>query len=357
MPGATLWLRAVALVPLPLLAASLLVGAEWGFVALFYLTIFAFLIDESLMAGTVIKPLGRLESQLIDLVPVLLALAHLVLMPLAVLVLAKTDLGALQWGVVFAAFALFFGTIGTANAHELIHRPGLFRRALGKWAFISLLFGHHVSAHLSVHHRYAATPLDPNSARLNEGFYRFFHRAWWGSYFAGYKVEATRQIRNKRPRNSARNPYFFYHFGAATFLALAFVLAGWKGLAIYLGLAFLCQVQLLLSDYVQHYGLTRAMDEAGRFEPVSLRHSWNAPHAFTSAMMMNAPLHSDHHAHPSVPYAKLRARASEGAPVLPYSIPVMSCIALWPRWWRQVMNPRVACWRAQDSAEQRISAD
>lgn len=346
--GATLFLRVTALLPLPMLAAAVLVNADWGVVALLYLTIFAFLVDESLMAGHVVRQFTRVEEFVVEAVPVILGLAHLALLPLAILFLAQTRLSTFETVALFFAFALFFGTIGTANAHELIHRPGHFRRALGKWVFISLLFGHHVSAHLHVHHRYAASPLDPNTARLNEGFYRFARRAWRGSFRAGLKVESTRQIRAGRSRFNLRNPYAIYLGGAFVFLALALVLGGLRGLLVYLALAMLAQMQLLLSDYVQHYGLQRDMDEAGRFEPVSLRHSWNAPHAFTSALMLNAPLHSDHHAHPNVPYAKLRVRAAEGAPVLPYSIPVMSMIALWPRWWRSVMNPRVICLRAQD---------
>ena len=65
----------------------------------------------------------------------------------------------------FLGLGMFFGRVSNANAHELIHRGsrGLFR--LGASVYVSLLFGHHVSAHRLVHHRHVATPLDPNSAR------------------------------------------------------------------------------------------------------------------------------------------------------------------------------------------------
>ena len=93
-----------------------------------------------------------------------------------------------------------------------------------------------------------------------------------------------------------------------------------------------------MSDYVQHYGLSRTKGPDGRFEPVAARHSWNAPHWFSSALMLNAPRHSDHHARPARPFPQLTL--PDGAPTLPRSLPVMACVALYPRLWRRVMDRR-----------------
>ncbi len=354
MVFANLFFRMAALLPLPFLALSPFLGGSWAFVTLFYLTIFAFLADESLMASTdVNRHPGRVESLLADSVPVILGFAHLALLPIAILTVSHGALGTGEKVMIFLAFGLFFGTISTANAHELIHRPDTIRHTLGKWIFTSLLFGHHTSAHLIVHHRHAATPNDPNSARLNEGVYRFFFRAWRGSFRAGLDGEIARLSYAGRGASHFANPYFFYCTGALVFLALSVALAGWFGLIIYVGFAGLAQTQLLLSDYVQHYGLERRILPSGKYEPVSIYHSWNAPHVFSSALMLNAPKHSDHHAHPTIRYSDLRSRASEGAPVLPYSLPVMSCLALSPKIWKRVMNPKVADWvrmRDQDFA-------
>jgi len=80
---------------------------------------------------------------------------------------------------------------------------------------------------------------------------------------------------------------------------------------------------------------------------MGVRHSWNAPHWFSSALMLNAPRHSDHHTHPARVYPALRL--TEDMPVLPRSLPAMATLALFPRLWRRVMDPRVADW--QDGAE------
>ncbi|MDO5644030.1 MAG: fatty acid desaturase, partial [Paracoccus sp. (in: a-proteobacteria)] len=93
------------------------------------------------------------------------------------------------------------------------------------------------------------------------------------------------------------------------------------------------------SDYVQHYGLGRRVRD-GRVEPVGPRHSWDAPHPFSSLAMVNAPRHSDHHAHPARPYPALRLDAGT-RPMLPFSLPVMGAMALLPPVWRRVMDRRV----------------
>src|SRR5690606_28004254 len=96
-----------------------------------------------------------------------------------------------------------------------------------------------------------------------------------------------------------QHPYITYFGGAALLLGFSTLLAGPWGLLAHLGLAIFAQSQLLLSDYVQHYGLTRATGPDGRPEPVGARHSWNSPHPASSALMLNAPRHSDHHARPA----------------------------------------------------------
>ena len=135
------------------------------------------------------------------------------------------------------------------------------------------------------------------------------------------------------------HPYIWYLTGAILLVATALALAGAGGVLTLLAIASYAQVQVLLSDYVQHYGLRRSVDDQGKPEPVGPQHSWNAPHFGSSAMMLNAPRHSDHHQNPLRPYPALRLDAN--MPVLPYSVPVMAVIALCPPLWRRIMDPRL----------------
>lgn len=333
------------LAPLPLIALAALQGGPWGWAALIYMTVFAFALDEA--AARVAPALPGSEFPVADALSLILALGHFALLALTVAALGG-PLAAADKAVLFLAAGIYFGQVSNSNAHELIHRGRRVLHGLGMWVYISLLFGHHTSAHVLIHHRHVGTRADPSTARRGESYYRFALRAWRGSFRAGLAAERERLARVGRGR--WRNPYVVYLGGALAMIALAAVIGGRWGLAGYIGLALFAQGQLLMSDYIQHYGLTRAVGADGRAEPVADRHSWNAPHVFSAALMLNAPRHSDHHAHPARPYPALRL--AEG-PMLPRSLPAMACIALVPRAWRRVMDPRAADWAGPSPKDER----
>jgi alkane 1-monooxygenase len=217
---------------------------------------------------------------------------------------------------------------------------------LGVAVYTSVLIGHHVSAHRLVHHRAVATPDDPSSAPAGLGFWRYAPRAWRGSYRAGLLAESALRARGAQ---RGLHPYWVYSLGAVAALATGVVIAGPRGAVVWFCLAAYAQVQILLADYVQHYGLQRSKGPETngkiRFEPVGPRHSWNAPQWFSSALMLNAPRHSDHHAHPSRPYPALRL--DDDAPMLPWPLPVACVLALSPPHWRRAMRGPVAKWSAR----------
>jgi len=343
---APLRLFAIATLGAPtLLGLGAVLGGVWAVAGLVWMTLLTATLDEAVARATENAPEGA-EFPHADTLSVALAAVHFALLALVVAALAgRTGLAGWERVVLFFGAVQFMGQVSNSNAHELIHRGARWLHGLGKWVYISMLYGQHASAHLLVHHVHAATKNDPNSARRGEGLYRFIRRAWPGEFRAGLAAERARAERAGRPR--WRNPYLSYLAGGAGFLALAALIGGPVGLAGYIGLSLMAQVQLLMSDYVQHYGLQRRPRPDGRPEPMGVRHSWNAPHWFSSALMLNAPRHSDHHTHPARVYPALRL--TEDMPVLPRSLPAMATLALFPRLWRRVMDPRVADW--QDGAE------
>lgn len=346
------------LAPLPLLALGAVYGGLWAWAAFGYITVLIFALDELIARAAPDAPEDT-EFPAADRLSVGLAVAHFGALGLAVFALSGgTGLGLGSWIAVFLGFGLFFGQVSNANAHELIHRADLRLFALGMWVYISLLFGHHTSAHRLVHHRFAATPDDPNTAALGEGFYEFAPRAWLGSFVAGYEMEQNRAAQRaaQRPpsgvidRLRRVNPYGIYLAGAAAFLVLVTMAFGLTGLLAYLALCAYAQMQLLLSDYVQHYGLERREVGFDKYEPVGPTHSWDAPHPVSSLWMLNAPRHSDHHAHPGREYPALRlGTITPDRPILPRSLPAMATLALIPRLWRRVMDRRVARLRARQA--------
>jgi len=335
MPGFTI----ATLLPLPMLLMAALLGGVWAWVSLLYLVLFSALFDHLLPRNWQNRNPGA-EFPASQGLAMVLGLAHLWL--IIVMIRWIGGPGGAEGGeavVAGLAYAAWFGQVSHPVAHELIHRPARQARQLGRLVYITLLFGHHASSHPKVHHVHVASPADPNTARYGESFYAFWPRAWLGSFWAGLKAE-QRDLR-RAGRSTLANPYLAYILGAGGLLALAWAMSGTKGLLVTLGVCGLAQMQILLSDYIQHYGLSRQEGWNGRLEPVGPHHSWNSPHALSGATMLNAPRHSDHHMNPMRPFPALQMDAQR-MPVLPYALPVMAAIAFVPPVWRRVMDHRAA---------------
>lgn len=339
----------ITLMPALLLAWGAFSHGFWLWVGFAYMAALGVVLDQLLPLVAQDAPEGA-EFPAADALLVALALSALGLLPLTVWALCHADLSLPQRVVLFSASGLWLGQVAHPAAHELIHRGPRPLYRLGVLLYAAMLFGHHASAHRLVHHLYVGTPQDPNSARANEGFWRFALRAWRGGFLQGLRAET--RLRQRLPSLAwRRHPYLSY--GAISFMALllAYALGQGLGVLLWMGLAVHAQVQQLLADYVQHYGLTRARQEGGKYEPIGPRHAWNAPHWFTSTLMLNAPRHSDHHSHPSRPYRALRIAPE--APLLPWPLPLACCLALCPPVWRRLMRPHLQKWH--DSAPVKIS--
>ncbi len=323
-----------ALFPLPLLALGLAQGGFWLWGAFVYMGVLTVILDQivPLTAG----PVEDAEFPAASLLLVTIAFGALALLPAATWAIAgDSALDTSEKVLLFLASGFWLGQVAHPAAHELIHRGKRRLFGLGATVYVTLLFGQHASAHRLVHHRSVATRDDPNTAREGESFYRFARRAWVGSFREGARAETA-----LRKGHSGPHPYLLYLAGSALALILASLLAGLPGLVVWTALALHAQSQVLLSDYVQHYGLTRARLPGGKLEPVGVIHSWNTAHWFTSALMVNAPRHSDHHVHPMRAFPALRL--PDDAPRLPWPLPLACMLALAPRLWRRAMAPHLA---------------
>lgn len=345
MPRSFLAFGLVTLFPLPLLLAGALFGGWAPWLALAYVTLVIAGVDAVMPAMEYDgEPAEEDEANMLSQ---LLVGVHFLLLLVVVWSLAGGGPGlfSLSGFALFLAAGLFFGQVSAANAHELIHKTARPLHLMGRWVYISLLYGHHATAHPQIHHVYVATPYDPTTARLNESFYRYIPRAWSGSFFASMKVEHKRLERAGRPIWHWSNPFVSYLGGALLMVILVALVAGFKGILVYLLIAAVAQSQLLAGDYIQHYGLERRKLNGGSYELVTAKHSWNAPHWLSSLWTLNNSRHSDHHAHPQRPYTQLEIPERGEAPMLPYAPPTMMALALYPKLFRQVMNPHAHAWR------------
>jgi len=244
------------------------------------------------------------------------------------------------------ATGLISGTVGVVYAHELIHRTNRWERRFGEWLMISVHYGHFVTEHVAVHHRYVGTPRDAVTARYNESFYRFFLRVLPAQFRSAWSVEAGRLKRKGKPTLALSNPFWRYLGGAAFMCLVAYAIGGSMGLGFYIAHAFVAILALEQVNYIEHYGLVRMHRGGGQYERVRPHHSWNSDHRATNRLMINLQRHADHHVAPDRRYPMLRTYDETEAPPLPFGYPVMVMMAMNPLIWRRVMNPRVRRWRS-----------
>jgi len=243
------------------------------------------------------------------------------------------------------------GTFGVVYAHELMHRRDRLSRIGGEVLMILVCYGHFITEHLRVHHRYVGTVRDSATSRFQESAYRFLARVLPESFASAWRVETGRLRQKGKPVWSRSNPFWRYLGGIGVCLAAARAFGGMFGIILFFIQAVTAIFLTEMINYIQHYGLTRKHLGDGSYEHTREHHSWNAPRPVTAAMLINLQRHSDHHFKPERPYPLLQTYTNAIAPRLPFGYPVMVAIAFSPQLWRWVMNRRVRKWRAEHYPE------
>lgn len=254
-------------------------------------------------------------------------------------------LGSVETLALFFGVGVISGTIGIVYAHELMHQKTRLERWLGDLLLAMVLYSHFRSEHLLVHHWYVGTPRDAVTARYNEGFHRYFWRVLRTCAPSAWRAERAKLARAGRASMHPTNPFWRYAVLQLAALSLAYGLGGLPGVGLFMFQAIVAVWQLELTNYIEHYGLTREYRGDGRYEPVQPHHSWNASHKASNWLLINLQRHSDHHVRPDRRFPLLQTYAPEAAPQLPLGYPAMTVLAMIPPLWRRRMNPRVRAWR------------
>lgn len=237
------------------------------------------------------------------------------------------------------AFAVGFvtGGQGITFAHELGHSRGRFDRVLAWVLMTSVNYSHFMVEHYRGHHARAATWDDPASARRGESLWRFLPRTLAGSFIDAWRLEAQQLARTGRSWGSSAL------LGCCVLnLALLLVLAGtgqWKMLAFWLGQSVMAIWLLEAVNYVEHYGLRRAVSADGKREPFGMQHAWNADHILSNSLLANLQRHSDHHMHAWTHFPELQPLPG---PQLPTGYAGCLLLASVPPLWFALMDRRLA---------------
>lgn len=226
------------------------------------------------------------------------------------------------------------GGIAIITAHELIHRTDKFENFMGGLMLAYFGYASFKVEHLKGHHVTVSTPEDASSSKLNQSVYAFVPQAIVRNLYNGYRLENQRLKKLGLPWYNWENELLRYALLTLSFLLLAYLVSGPMGAVFFIYQAIVAVVLLEIINYIEHYGLERSKLENGRYERVTLLHSWNVR---ARATMLNLMRHSDHHAYPSRRYQILRH--NEEAPQLPGDYGQMIWLALQPKKWFKTINP------------------
>jgi alkane 1-monooxygenase len=231
------------------------------------------------------------------------------------------------------------GGIAINTAHELGHKRASSEKWLSRIALAQTGYGHFFIEHNRGHHVKVATPEDPASSRLGEGFWAFLPRTVAGSLRSAWGIETARLDRLGKSHWSIHNDVLSaWAMTVVLFGALAIVF-GPVVLPYLLVQAVIGFSLLEVVNYLEHYGLRRQKREDGRYERCLPEHSWNSNNVASNVLLYHLQRHSDHHANPTRRYQALRH--VDEAPQLPTGYAGMIVLAWFPPLWRRVMDPRL----------------
>ncbi len=330
----TLWMLSIGL-------ASLWLGGPW----VWFLPVFAFVavpLLEQWSQGSKANPTAEEEQQrknhtVFDALLFATIPLHLALLGSYLWLVSR---GAFAGGEAVGAFltaGISCGTYGINAAHEMGHRPSRRWRAAARTMLFTSLYTHFLVEHNRGHHKHVSTEADPASAPRGQSVYGFWARSISGSARHAWQLEARRCHRKGWSVLSWHNEVLVgWVLQVLAIVAVGLALGAPAAFA-WLGAGFVGILLLETVNYVEHYGLRRAMGSHGRPEPVRPVHSWNSNRLLGRALLFDLTRHSDHHAHASRAYPLLRHH--DDAPQMPAGYPAMILLSLAPPLFFRAIHP------------------
>lgn len=244
------------------------------------------------------------------------------------------ELVGMTWSV-----GIIVGTIGINVAHELGHRVKKSEQFLSKTLLLSALYMHFFIEHNRGHHKNIATDEDPASSRLNENLYSFWIRSTIGGYRSAWNLENDKLKKQGAAFFSLNNEMLMFQLIQVTYLLFIGFYFGWLVVPFAIIIAIIGFLLLETVNYIEHYGLRRKKLPSGRYENVTMQHSWNSNHEMGRIFLYELTRHSDHHYKATRKYQVLRH--FDESPQLPYGYPGSMLISFIPPLWFKLMNDKV----------------
>ena len=243
---------------------------------------------------------------------------------------------AVVWPAVLTG--LLCGIFGLTAAHELMHRRERGARAAAMLLLAFSGYAHFCVEHVRGHHRRVGTRDDGATARLGETIYVFLCRSIASGIVSAWRSERERLARYGLGAWSARNRVIAGWMLSTALCLFAAWAAGVAGVVFFATQAAVGIIILEVSNYVQHYGLTRREIESGVYARIEASHAWDCRFRLTNLLLLDLGRHSDHHLEPALAADQLKARSE--APRLPAGYFSLFAVTFLPPLWMVIMNRR-----------------
>jgi alkane 1-monooxygenase len=248
-------------------------------------------------------------------------------------------LGKAMWVV---SVGMVGGVTAINTGHELIHKSNRWLQRAGGALLATVGYASFKVEHIYGHHIHVATARDNSTAKLGENVYGFIARAFAHNLPQAFVLERANVARRGEVYRWYRSELTGWYVLTGALCAAFTAVWGIAGLVFFIGQCIFAVSMLEIVNYLEHYGLTRTVNERGVYERVDPTHSWNSNYLLTNLLLFQLQRHSDHHAFAARPYQTLRH--FDFSPQLPAGYATMVVLALLPPLWRKVMDPRAVAY-------------
>lgn len=257
----------------------------------------------------------------------------------AVILCGTHSLTISEWTGLCLSIGIINGILGFTLAHEFIHRFTSIDQLAGHLLLWMNNYLPYSIEHLGGHHRYACTPEDPHTARLNESVYAFLPRSIAGTCRNAWTIECRRLHKKNLPALSAYNRLLRFLVIHLTTVTAIFFLFGLSTVLFFICQSCIAVLLLNIVEYLQHYGLVREKNQGGQYERINVQHAWNTRLQSTDLGLFHLESHAEHHMHPH--QHSVHEDQHANSPEHPAGYILMIWLAMIPHQWFRIMNPRI----------------
>ena len=224
----------------------------------------------------------------------------------------------------------------TCVGHDLIHRARVRDSLVGH--YIAGIAGYPVLGHEHLqHHARPGDTVAPEWPLVQESVWHFAGRRAVAILSSAYTPRSAfwnlrargRQVLGLRVATAV----FFVTCGLFAYSG------GWRGAALYIGVALAVTFGMQLFTYIQHWGL--GDDRLGA--NATRGYGWEDDCRLQSWMTLGISLHDAHHQSSHLPY--YRVALTPDSPRLPAGYVVLMVLCLVPHLWRKLMLPALEHWQ------------